>query len=362
MCGLCGVAGKGMWSSDKNAFQTLLYLSAIRGTHSTGVYAVNSTTGKGEVRKTLGPPVRFLTQEGVRKEESQIYNSVRPDILMGHCRDATVGQITLENAHPFDVGTIVGAHNGTFSSQRWRDLVKETGKTDSELLFEAIQKDGLKQTLESVNSWDAYAISLYDKKKKLLYLARNDQRPLYVGFLRGWGTIFWASKVEMLKLVATKSNQLEYMETFEVQPDMIYEIDPSDMPTKGVPWYTTRLVPKTVYSVPKKGSDASKKSRIVYPELKDKPEVKTQNVEDVKTENELLDDVVPEFLKKSVSTPSTHDVQSSDDRFDSCAHCGRPMANHYPVSIGPGIEVCSTCVSKHGIPELRRSLGVKGAA
>lgn len=120
---------------------------------------------------------------------------------MGHCRSATVGEITDKNSHPFDVGSLVGAHNGTLVGTEF----KSPNKTDSELLFEKVQKIGLKESLESLTRWDAYAVSVYDKSSRVVTLARNDQRPLYIARGNKQDVLFWGSEWRMLELALARN-------------------------------------------------------------------------------------------------------------------------------------------------------------
>jgi glutamine amidotransferase len=64
------------------------------------------------------------------------------EVLVSHVRQKTVGETSLANAHPFERGPWVFAHNGTIKDVEWlraqTSLERQTevrGETDSELLF-----------------------------------------------------------------------------------------------------------------------------------------------------------------------------------------------------------------------------------
>jgi predicted glutamine amidotransferase len=64
------------------------------------------------------------------------------EVLVSHVRQKTVGETSLANAHPFERGPWVFAHNGTIKDVEWlraqTSLERHTevrGETDSELLF-----------------------------------------------------------------------------------------------------------------------------------------------------------------------------------------------------------------------------------
>jgi len=58
-----------------------------------------------------------------------------PNILIAHARAASAGGATLPNTHPFVVGGIVLAHNGTIKDFDQVTKLKSKGETDSERLL-----------------------------------------------------------------------------------------------------------------------------------------------------------------------------------------------------------------------------------
>ena len=219
MCGLAGLAGRGIMSQHLQAYQELLWVSALRGRHSTGVYAARTYRKdlSGVLRKQDTDSAQFVFDHAGRRG---ILCDMTFDILMGHCRYATVGKVTAKNAHPFDVGSLVGAHNGTLIS---KEFISPT-KTDSEMMFEKMGRVGIEQTLDNLGWGDAYAISVFDKTSRKLFLARNEGRPLYIaiGMKSDW--MMWASEYEMLNLVG-KRNKLSF-KVMELQPHFLYSFDP----------------------------------------------------------------------------------------------------------------------------------------
>src|SRR5690606_11388339 len=113
-----------------------------------------------------------------------------PELFMGHCRAATVGKVTKENAHPFDIGSIVGYHNGTLVDERYS---KHPTKTDSELLMEDIEKYGVEETLNGLSVASAYAVAVYHKGEGIISLARNHHRPFFIAFNQKRSVVYWAS-------------------------------------------------------------------------------------------------------------------------------------------------------------------------
>lgn len=60
---------------------------------------------------------------------------ISPNILIAHARAASAGGATLPNTHPFVVGGIVLAHNGTIKNFNPVTKLKPKGETDSERLL-----------------------------------------------------------------------------------------------------------------------------------------------------------------------------------------------------------------------------------
>ena len=71
------------------------------------------------------------------------------------------------------------------------------GTSDTETLLVSIEKWGLKQTLEKIRGM--FAIALWDRQEKKLYLARDryGEKPLYYGWQNG--TFLFGSELKALK-------------------------------------------------------------------------------------------------------------------------------------------------------------------
>lgn len=230
MCGLAGVAGNGITTRHRDAYKELLYLSALRGRDSTGVLAVNTRRSPTVHRnyRSLQESSDFINTHG---NKEGFLSSGEWNILMGHTRYATVGGVSNRNVHPFDVGPIVGAHNGTLQSLQFYDKKK----TDSEMMFEKMVKNGVIPTLSSCSYIDAWAVSIYDKKDKTISLGTNGQRPLSVGIVQNSDVMFWASDYGMIYLVCRRAGIP--VECFTLSSYYLYEIDIDEIRSgKDNPW------------------------------------------------------------------------------------------------------------------------------
>lgn len=161
---MCGLMGCMMKQPDKRVAIYLAVTGVLmdgRGGHSWG-YATNSG-----VTKNTG-----------HFSQNVNLNGFDGPMFLGHCRYATVGDITKENSHPFEQGDVVGAHNGGVAN--WKELNEQYQRdfnVDSQHIFEQIAHD---LPLEDVAA--SGAITYFNKKDtSVVNLCRMVSGSLYVG-------------------------------------------------------------------------------------------------------------------------------------------------------------------------------------
>lgn len=239
MCGLAGLIGRNLFQCDVDIFKELLFVTSLRGMHSTGVMGARETE-KGWTwaieKEVLSSP------EFIKKHNESVFDAMHKcDIFMGHCRDATVGEVNEENSHPFDTPNLIGAHNGTLRDYKYRS---DKTKTDSQMMFEAMSEEGIVPVLQDLHGLSAYAVSIFEKKTGTLHLARNIHRPLYIALGTQYSLCIWGSDYHMLKLVAERGRLP--VEVFRLEPDRLYSIDLDKItryePSKdNVPWTSVEI-------------------------------------------------------------------------------------------------------------------------
>lgn len=214
MCGLVGVAGD-CGLNFKDIFTDLLIIDSVRGCHSTGAAAVSRWKSEVRIEKQPGGPHNLVT--------TSLYNGMlqmQAKALIGHNRHATVGEHTVENAHPFKFDHIVGAHNGTLDKSSHRALPdQEKYGTDSEAIFASINNNGLRKTVDLLQG--AWALVWYDSVNNTINFLRNDKRPLFYVYSKDRCTLVWASEVCMLNFIISRAR----MDQFDEQ---IYRFDPDE--------------------------------------------------------------------------------------------------------------------------------------
>lgn len=183
MCGLVGCLSNhtnGLSAREMEIFLQNLVLNQFRGRDSTGVFGVNNS-GEISLVKEVGPPEILFKTAGWKPFYEEAYRKGK--ILIGHGRAATRGDVTADNAHPFQVPyedddkeSIVLVHNGTLASyQTLPDFHKF--KVDSHWLAHCMMVHGPEKTLAEVEG--AMAIMWWDSKAKTINFFRNNERPLH---------------------------------------------------------------------------------------------------------------------------------------------------------------------------------------
>ncbi len=213
MCGIVAVVGS-IFKKEVSAFHDLLVVDSLRGPHSTGVYVVRGDDDH-LVKKALLPhELMHLPQY------KQAFDKL-PDVAIGHNRWATVGDVNARNAHPFDVGGIVGVHNGTLFN--WKKLKDSKDfVVDSECLLHNIAKDGIDAVWAKLEG--AATVMWWDKKEKLLNVIRNKERPMYYAKVKGSAVVLFASEHWML-LSCSGRNGVELEDLSKLSVDTLMTVD-----------------------------------------------------------------------------------------------------------------------------------------
>tara|TARA_R110001632_G_scaffold57555_2_gene140597 strand:+ start:336 stop:1532 length:1197 start_codon:yes stop_codon:yes gene_type:complete len=230
MCGIFGFAKREGWQSEsqmdriEDVISNLTFESVIRGNHSTG-FAIASKTDK-LVYKTLKPSDELVCD----KEWHNILEKVDVDttIFLGHVRFATTGAKIKENAHPFVMGSVIGAHNGIIYNHK--EIASKIGKNvqvDSEVIFGLLNKKDKYQEVFDLIEGD-YALSWIDDDYKVLKLMHEEGRPLHIAYWKKARCLFWASTAEILGTALSDAG-LSISGSIDTLPiDKVYEFDTSN--------------------------------------------------------------------------------------------------------------------------------------
>lgn len=222
MCGIVGVVGDINYR-EKKVFRDLLVIDQIRGLDSTGVIVINN---KGEFvcDKDLGTPHDGLLQTSTLFDKKGVVNNYNIHGLIGHNRAATAGKITVNNAHPFISGNIAGVHNGTLKLPHCTFEDKNKYDVDSEALINAINEEGISETIPK--TCGAWSLVWYDQDDKTVNFIRNDQRPMFYQYSKDKKTLFFASEGWMIDSICERHEvELCADKAIKTEVNKLYQAD-----------------------------------------------------------------------------------------------------------------------------------------
>jgi predicted glutamine amidotransferase len=204
MCGIFGFsANKKITEEDILKFNILGLFNESRGVHSCGIFDGDRVVRGVDDNKLYK---NFIVNNPIIPSETN-------NILIGHCRQASVGAHTIENCHPFEVGELTIVHNGTikdtYSLGNKYGLKFNDYGIDSHLLCKLIESDGFEILNEYIGT--AALIFTYRDEPNDLYIYHGasklkesdkdivEERPLF------------ALKTENGIFISSMKNSLEFI-------------------------------------------------------------------------------------------------------------------------------------------------------
>lgn len=129
--------------------------------------------------------------KGLRNCAPVAHEMVRNKVLFGHTRKATTGTVSVGNAHPFEIGDIVGAHNGIiYNHAELNKQYQRNFPVDSMHIFGHLAEGKQLKDIEGYG-----AIWYYDRKNPdELFLIRFEQGDLSVARAPKVGVFFSSSE------------------------------------------------------------------------------------------------------------------------------------------------------------------------
>lgn len=244
MCGiLTAISKQHLDQTELKALKELFVVTTLRGIDSTGI--LMSDTIDENVYRLWKDVGNFYDCVGDPSAISQF----KANLVMGHCRWATKGNITKDNAHPYVFEKFIGMHNGTLDEGDFLPTAEKNkefkDKTDSWIFFHKLNKHleeggSLIDFIQELSWWCAYAMIIWDKKNTLSVF-RDYQRPLSIGVEKKSGTVFLASEKRFLRFI---ENEKLSFEIYDVKPGILYEIDMKKIGFEEKPWTETEIPEK----------------------------------------------------------------------------------------------------------------------
>lgn len=167
--------------------------------HSTGVaFVPRFKADTPKVLKCVGPGSNLVL---MKEYEAELR---KPQMcIIGHNRYATKGEVSVDNAHPFEFEHVVGAHNGTLDYSAWKKLhFNEKYGTDSQSIYSHLNEYGVRETVDQLQG--AWALTWFDHRDHTLNFLRNSKRPLHYVYSEDRCTILWASEFYMLEFIMAR--------------------------------------------------------------------------------------------------------------------------------------------------------------
>lgn len=212
MCGITGYItnadtrlSAASQETRRRLLDALLVANQDRGSQSTGIALIDAA-GNSRIIKDVTPAQSFINSRKYRHEIKQPHY-----IAIGHTRLATVGKVTQDNAHPFHIGEIVGAHNGQVSN--YLEVSKKLD-VDSQAIFTLLNKhkNRYKKALKKLSGQFAVSWTYLLDEPPALYLVR-DGNPLSIAYIHPLRTWFYSSELSPLISILTTYQSKFYSAT-----------------------------------------------------------------------------------------------------------------------------------------------------
>jgi hypothetical protein len=160
---------------------------------------------------------------GLAVFDFQVSSVMRSRQLLGHTRKATIGAITEANAHPFEVGNIVGAHNGIVSNHAELNISYGRGcEVDSAHIFYHLAED---LPLREIEAYGAISFIKREEKGRV-YVGKfnsGELRICGIGKYPRPEAVVWASTEACLHQALALA-ELNYF-TYRVEDEELYVIE-----------------------------------------------------------------------------------------------------------------------------------------
>lgn len=222
MCGIVGIingmsARKADFTYPKLVEQAMI-CNSVRGDDSTGILQYDKK--KLYIHRKAVAGWEFAKDEMVT---GFIRDADTSNFTLVHNRAATAGFITDEQAHPFtitkdDGNLLAGVHNGTLTG--WD---AKTYGVDSEWALAQIAEKGDDAFSEFVG---AFAFVWYDQSSpNILNMARNTERPMYVGYVKDTLRAVFGSEPDMLAWLCRRNGIVLEPDIIDLTPGRRYSFD-----------------------------------------------------------------------------------------------------------------------------------------
>lgn len=226
MCGIVGVVNgksfRNVSSKITGYMRDAMIVDSLRGADSTGMFQ-RSKNNKNRVwwHKKAVNGLAFssdpVTVGLLRDADDSAFTIV-------HNRAATRGEVSDENAHPFeaygeDGSWLMGVHNGTITGWEAAPDAKNY-KVDSAWALAQIAEHGV-EAFKKIQG--AYTFVWYgDREGETINMIRNYARPMYVAYVKDQERLLFASEYMMMVWLAQRNELSLETDIIELEPGHLY--------------------------------------------------------------------------------------------------------------------------------------------
>jgi glucosamine 6-phosphate synthetase-like amidotransferase/phosphosugar isomerase protein len=213
MCGINGMVflkgvkrDKAMMDKIRFVFDQLLFETQDRGEHATGIASFKRDGSYELYKKDINADKMTRLDENYRKIVDN-FNGKDSSVIISHTRYYTKGKPDKNfNNHPFDIGNVVGLHNGSVKNDdflfgKHKENFTRVGEVDSEIIFQLINHHnkenisikGLKKALEDTWIRGLFALAFVHKNDSNTLHLIKQEKPMYVAFWQEAGIVIFNS-------------------------------------------------------------------------------------------------------------------------------------------------------------------------
>lgn len=242
MCGINGMVFLGgvkrseeVLDQIRFVFNELMVQTEARGHHAAGIVHTRRD-GFYEYYKKGISPTQMATYDETYLDIIQGLDDETSSII-GHTRYYTKGKPdNNHNNHPFDIGEVVGVHNGTIDNddylfKQYKKHFKRIGEVDSEIIYQLINHynkheitlDGLKKALVSTYLRGYFALAFMHKNQPNLVHIVKQERPLVLGFWKEAGVIIFNSQEDLIRNVFNQLRRMSNILGYDCSFTVTYE-------------------------------------------------------------------------------------------------------------------------------------------
>jgi glucosamine 6-phosphate synthetase-like amidotransferase/phosphosugar isomerase protein len=213
MCGINGMVFlKGverdaqMMAKIRFVFNELMVETQDRGEHATGL-ASFKRDGSYEFHKKNINADKMTTDDEKYLEIVSNFHPENSSVVIAHTRYYTKGKPENNlNNHPFDIGNVVGLHNGSVKNddllfKKYEKEFTRIGEVDSEIIFQLINhynqddisKKGLEKALEDTKLRGLFALAFVHKNNPNKLHLIKQEKPMAVAIWKEAGIVIFNS-------------------------------------------------------------------------------------------------------------------------------------------------------------------------